>query len=61
MAQNLVAIQNSLRSAGEGTFTGGLASRLGMQVVQDFYTYMALVGAAYQVRAGTVTTPLWVM
>ncbi len=43
---------------GESTFSGGIANRLGQQVVMDFYTWAALVGAAYNVRAGTITTPL---
>lgn len=30
----------------------------GEQKVIDFYTYMALEGRAFQVRAGTITTPL---
>ncbi len=44
--------------ANDASYSGGIANRLGIQVVQDFYTYMALLGAAYQVRAGTITTPL---
>ncbi len=35
-----------------------IVSRLGMQVVEDFLMYLVLSGAAYQVRAGTITTPL---
>ena len=31
---------------------------MGVQVMMDFYTYMALAGASFQVRAGTITTPL---
>ncbi|MCR4340466.1 MAG: hypothetical protein NUW01_11365 [Gemmatimonadaceae bacterium] len=54
----LRVVQNALAPFGESTFSGGIASRLGQQVILDFYTYMALVGAAYQVRAGTITTPL---
>lgn len=58
MAGPLVIQQNALAPLGESTRSGGIATRLGAQVVVDFYTYMALVGAAYQVRAGTITTPL---
>ena len=50
--------QSSLSAFGESTYSGGIASRLGAQVVTDWYTYMVLAGAAYQVRAGTITTPL---
>jgi hypothetical protein len=42
----------------EGSFSGGIAGRLGQQVQLDFYTWAALAGAAFQVRAGTITTPL---
>jgi hypothetical protein len=58
MAQNLQVKQNSLSGAGESSYTGGTANRLGQQVVMDFYTFMALSGAAYQVRAGTLSVPL---
>lgn len=54
----LPIIRTTLAGGGEGNPVTGVASRFGMQVVLDFYTYMALIGAAYQVRAGTVTTPL---
>ena len=50
--------QNSLVGQGESTFAEGIASRMGFGVALDFYTYMVLAGAAYQVRAGTITTPL---
>lgn len=55
---NLIIRQDSLAPMGEGTTTGGIATRLGAQVVTDFYTYCALTGAAFQVRAGTITTPI---
>lgn len=42
----------------QGSYTGGLASKFGMQSVMDFYLHMALLGKGYQVRAGTITTPL---
>lgn len=48
---------DTLAALTEGS-RGGVASRLGHQVVLDFYTYMALMGASFQVRAGTITTPL---
>lgn len=50
--------QDSLAAAAEGTNTGGIATRLGLAVISDFYLYMALQGAGFQVRAGTITTPL---
>lgn len=50
--------QNALAPIGESTFTEGIASRLGLQAVMDFYTYMALSGAGYIVRAGTISAPV---
>ena len=58
MSRDLRVQQSSLSAFGESTVSGGIATRLGAQVVVDFYTYMALSGAVYQVRAGTITTPL---
>lgn len=59
MARDLRIIQTSLPGAqAEFNSTGGIADRMGIQVVEDFYFYAAKVGAAYQVRAGTITTPL---
>jgi hypothetical protein len=55
---SLSQVKTTLGAFGESTFSSGIASRFGQQVVTDFYTYMALIGAAYQVRAGTITTPL---
>jgi len=58
MPSNLYVQQSSLTAHGESSTFPGLASRLGPQVVMDFYTWAALSGAGYQVRAGTITTPL---
>lgn len=50
---------NSLVAAGEGFGGGnGIAGRFGAQVVEDFYLHASLMGLIYQVRAGTITTPL---
>ncbi len=54
----IIARQNALGPYAESTSSPGIASRLGLEAIMDFYTYMALVGAGYQVRAGTITTPL---
>ncbi len=43
---------------GEASSAGGIASRLGLEAMMDFYLYASLCGAAFQVRAGTITTPL---
>lgn len=50
--------QDSLSIFPEGSPAQGVFSRIGAQVVVDFYTYMALTGAAYQIRPGTITTPI---
>lgn len=55
---NPIVRQSALAPYGESTHSSGIAARLGMEVVMDFYTYMALSGAAYQVRAGTISVPL---
>jgi hypothetical protein len=36
----------------------GIADRLGLQVVVDFFEWALAAGMGYQVRAGTITTPL---
>ena len=54
----MARVATSLAPFGIGTGSEGIADITGLQVVMDFYTYMAKIGAAYQVRAGTITTPL---
>lgn len=54
----LRVVQNALAPFGESTFSGGIANRLGEQVVMDFFTHALLAGRGFQVRAGTLTTPL---
>lgn len=59
MTNNQFAVQGAtLNRYAEGTFGPGLISVLGHQVVMDFYLQMALLGLGFQVRAGTITTPL---
>jgi len=58
MAQRLQIRQNTPLVHPENQKGNGLGTRLGLQAVTDFYTYVALQGMVYQVRAGTVTTPL---
>ena len=51
--------QTSLPGAAyDGTNAGGIAGRLGTEVMMDFFTWASLMGLGYQVRAGTITTPL---
>src|SRR4030042_6236767 len=51
-------LQDSLGSTGENTLVNLKASKMGFLVVMDFYTQMAIEGRVFQVRAGTITTPL---
>ncbi len=55
---DLIVRQTNLSSAADDTYVPGRATRLGLQVVSDFYQYMALAGAGFQVRLGTITTPI---
>ena len=43
---------------GNGQAPGAWLNTLGQQVVMDWYQAMILDGRGYQVRAGTITTPL---
>ena len=48
----------SPRAFGEGKYINWKLSKRGEPVVIDWYTEMVLEGRAYQVKAGTITTPL---
>jgi hypothetical protein len=50
--------QDTLGAAGESTWTAARASKAGFQVTMDFYTYMAITGHAFQIRAGSIYTGL---
>lgn len=50
--------QSNLSPAADDTYVPGRATRLGLPVITDFYVYMALAGKAYQINAGTISTPL---
>src|SRR3990167_7476953 len=50
--------QDSLQAAGENTWVDLKASKRGELIVIDWYKQMALEGRAFQVRAGTITTPI---
>lgn len=56
-AQGVVR-QNSIGAFAEGTHEDIKLSSRGEVVVCDFYTEMALEGRAYNVSAGTITTPI---
>ena len=45
-------------AAADGSNTMGIAHTMGEQVVMDFMQWAVLQGAGYEVRAGTITTPL---
>ena len=46
------------RAFGEGKYINWKLSKRGEPCVIDWYTEMVLEGRAYQVKAGTITTPL---
>ncbi len=50
--------QDSLRSETEGVYTGLKGTKRGEACIIDFYTEALLEGRGFQIRAGTVTTPL---
>ena len=58
MPIGLTVRQTNLAAVTEGSSVYGTASRMGHMVTMDFYTWAALAGAGFQVRAGTITTPL---
>ena len=55
---NYKVAQDTVESAGEGTWVAGKASKMGFQIVTDFYMQMAIEQRAFQVRAGTIATGL---
>lgn len=58
MADNrLYVAHDTVAAAGEGQWVEQKGNKMGFQIVVDFYTQMAIEGRAFQVRAGTVTTP----
>src|SRR3990167_716705 len=50
--------QDSLSANSEGQFADIKASKRGELIVIDWYKQMAIEGRVFQVRAGTVTTPI---
>ena len=56
--QRIYVAQDTIEAAGEGTWMASKGSKMGFQVVMDFYTQMAIEGRCFHVRAGTITTPL---
>lgn len=50
--------QDTLLAAGENTWANVKASKRGDLVIIDWYAMMAQEGRVFQVRAGTITTPL---
>lgn len=53
-----VVSQGTVGTAADGTRVGVKTNRRGELVVMDFFTQMALEQRVFQVRAGTITTPL---
>lgn len=52
-------VRTTIDAGGNDHTLGNAAlSKQRQGVVMDFYTYMAAIGAAYQTRSGTITTPI---
>lgn len=54
----LYVAQDQLPAQAENTWIFAAASKRGEQYICDFFARMVLEGRAFQVRAGTITTPL---
>jgi len=50
--------QDSIEAVGEGGLVQVKASKMGYQIVQDFYTQMSIEDRVWQITAGTIATPL---
>ncbi|MHC4867763.1 MAG: hypothetical protein ACYTEX_27140, partial [Planctomycetota bacterium] len=50
--------QDTLEAHGESSWQNAKMSKMGFQIVQDFYTQMAIERRCYQVRAGTISVPI---
>ena len=53
-----LTVASTFRAFSDGQVSGGVAGRMGIQVVMDFYLHSLLNGKGFQLRAGTITTPL---
>ena len=58
MSQNEFGIQGAALNHYTSGMSPGLVNVNGFQIVVDFYTQMALMGRAFQVRAGTISAPV---
>lgn len=50
--------QDTVAAGSEGDWVALKANKMGFPIVIDFYTQMAIEGRIFQVRAGTITTPV---
>ena len=50
--------QDTVDAAAEGSWMAAKGSKMGFQVVMDFFTQMAIEGRVFQIRAGDIATPL---
>lgn len=55
--QRVLVNPDTLDAAGENTWMAAKGSKLGHQIMMDFYTQMSIEGRVYQVRAGTISEP----
>ena len=57
-ARFVIQQRQHVTHAPEQSASPAILSRLGLQSIQDFFLYAVLSGSAYQVRTGTITTPI---
>lgn len=57
MTGSLVTARSAFRPAADGAFGYGMSSRLGQQVVVDFYTAAVMLGKGFNIRHGTISVP----
>ncbi len=56
--QTAIVRDTQIQAVSELVAAQVLSTKRGEQVIIDFFTYMAMTGRVFNVRAGTVTTPL---
>ncbi len=58
MQATILVGQDSLRAEGDGNWAGLKGNKRGELVIIDWFSQMMLEGRGFQVRAGTITTPV---
>lgn len=55
---HVLTMQDTVSAAGEGTWPGLRGSKMGFAIVNDFFLQMAIEQRIFQIRAGSIATPL---